>query len=150
MVVAVSSSHVVSATPSSSCSSLAAVWDPSHGRQLCTNCSSVSPSHRCSPSGTGCSSVGHPQSHKSCQQTCSGVGSSLNSSTGPARSLLQLPTGSQSPSGTSTCSGMGCRWISAPSWTSTCCRGTACLTMGAPWAAGEKNLLEHLLPLLLH
>ena len=43
-----------------------------------------------------------PQGHKSCQQTCSSVGSSLQRSTDPARSLLQhgLPTGSQPPLGT--------------------------------------------------
>ena len=28
----------------------------------------------CSPSGTGCSSVGPPQGHKSCQQSCSSAG----------------------------------------------------------------------------
>uniref|UniRef100_A0A8C0F7B9 Uncharacterized protein n=1 Tax=Bubo bubo TaxID=30461 RepID=A0A8C0F7B9_BUBBB len=67
------------------------------------------PSPGCSPSGTGCSSVGPPRGHKSCQQTCSSVGSSLHGATGPARSLLQhgLPTGSQPPSGTSPCSGVG-------------------------------------------
>ncbi|KAK4828209.1 hypothetical protein QYF61_024643 [Mycteria americana] len=59
------------------------------------------PSMGCSPSGTDCSSVGPPQGHKSCQQTCSSVGSSLHGPTGPARSLLQhrLPMGSQPPSG---------------------------------------------------
>jgi len=38
---------------------------------------------------------------KSCQQTCSRMGSPLHGATGPARSLLQhrLPTGSQPPSG---------------------------------------------------
>jgi len=41
------------------------------------------------PSGTGCSSVGPPLRHKPCQQTCSGVGSSLHGSAGPGRSLLQ-------------------------------------------------------------
>jgi len=51
--------------------------------------------------GTGYSSVGPPWGHKSCQQTCSGTGSSLHGSTGPGRSLLQrgFPTGSQPPSG---------------------------------------------------
>jgi len=41
-----------------------------------------------SPSGTDCSSVSPPWGHKSCQQTCSSVGSSLHRSTAPARSLL--------------------------------------------------------------
>jgi len=30
----------------------------------------------CSPSGTGCSSVGPPRGHKPCQETCSGMGCS--------------------------------------------------------------------------
>ena len=98
-------------------------------------CIDYLPSTGCSPSGTDCSSVGPPQGHKSCQQTCSNVGSSLHGATGPARSLLQrgLPTGSQPPLDTSFCSGVGsstgCRWISAPPWTSMGCKGTACLTM---------------------
>ncbi|KAM9599800.1 uncharacterized protein ACIBXB_003644 [Morphnus guianensis] len=60
------------------------------------------PSTACSPSGAHCSSVGPPQGHKSCQKTCSSVGSSLHASAGPARSLLQrgVPTGSQPPLGT--------------------------------------------------
>ncbi|KAK4827417.1 hypothetical protein QYF61_017847 [Mycteria americana] len=72
----------------SSHSSPAPAWVP-HGRQSSTNFSSVRPSHRlqffmncssvgCSPSGTDCSSVGPPQGHKPCQQTCSSVGSSLS------------------------------------------------------------------------
>jgi len=94
------------------------------------------PSKGCSPSGTGCSSVGPPQCYKSCQQTCSGMGSSLQGSTGPARSLLWhgVPsTGSQLPSGIHLLwrgiPSMGYRWISAPPWTSMGCRWTTCLTM---------------------
>jgi len=89
----------------------------------------------CSPSGAGCSGVGPPQGHKSCQQTCSGVGSTLHKVTGPARSLLQreIPMESQPPSGAPACSGEGSfpgyRWISAPQWTSMGFRGTTCLTM---------------------
>jgi len=51
----------------------------------------------CRPSGTGCSSVGPPRGHQPCQQICSSVGSSLQGSAGPARSLLQyrVPKGSQ-------------------------------------------------------
>jgi len=58
-------------------------------------------STRYSPSGAGCSIVGPPQGHKSCQQTCSNLGSCLQGSTGPGRSLFQcgLPTGSLPPSG---------------------------------------------------
>ncbi|KAM9590480.1 uncharacterized protein ACIBXB_005736 [Morphnus guianensis] len=48
-----------------------------------------------------CSSAGFPRGHSPLREpTCSGVGSST-----------------------------GCRWISAPPWTSMDCRGTACLTM---------------------
>ena len=51
-----------------------------------------------------CSSAGFPRGHSLLQApTCSGVGSSP-----------------------------GCRWISAPPWTSLGCRGTACLTMVFP------------------
>jgi len=87
---------------------------------------------RCSPSGTGCSSLAPPQGHKSCQQTCFSVGSSLHRSAGPGRSLLQrgLPTGSQFPSGTHLLRrgvpSTGYRWRSAPPWTSMGCRGTSC------------------------
>jgi len=45
MGFAVSSSYTISAAPSSSCSSPASVWGPSHGRQFFTNFSNVSPSH---------------------------------------------------------------------------------------------------------
>jgi len=79
--------------------------------------------------------VGSPWGHKPCQQTCSGMGSSLHGSAGPGRSLLQhgLPTGSQPPSGIHLLwrgvPSTGCTWSSAPLWTSMDCMGTACLTM---------------------
>jgi len=95
---------------------------------------------------------------------------SLRGFTGPAQSLLQrgLPTGSQSPSGSSVGSSMGCRWISASLWTFMDCCGTACLTRvfsmscrgisalvpGAPppppsltWVCAELFLSHHLLSL---
>jgi len=84
---------------------------------------------------------------------------SLHRSTGPARSLLQLrlSMGSQPPLGTSTWSGVGsstgCRWISAPLWTSMGCRGITCLTMVFITGCMGNSLLwclEHLLLLLLH
>jgi len=99
-----------------------------------------------------CGSLGR---HKPCQQTGSGVGSSLRRSTGPARSLHQrrLPTGSQPPSGIHLlrCGvpSTGYRWVSAPLWTSMNCRETACLTMVFSRVAREDSLLrclEHLLP----
>jgi len=76
-----------------------------------------------------------PRGHKPCQQTCSGVGSSLHRSAGPGRSLLQcgLPTGSQLPSGIPLLQrevpSTGYRWGSAPPWTSMGCRWMTCLTM---------------------
>ena len=60
---------------------------------------------------------------------------SLHGSTGPAMSLLQhgLPMGSQPTSGIHLLQrgvhSTGCRWISAPLWTSMGWRGTACITM---------------------
>jgi len=89
----------------------------------------------CSPSGTGCSTMGPPRGHKPCQQTCSSVGSSLHGSAGPGRILLQrrLPTGSQPPSGIHLLQhgvpSTGCRWRSAPTLTSMDWKGTTCLGM---------------------
>ena len=71
---------------------------------------------------------GSPRGHKPGQQTCSGLGSSLHGAAGPGRSLLQhgLPTGSQPPLGIPLlwCGvpSTGCRWRSAPLWTSMGCR----------------------------
>jgi len=145
MGAAVSSSHVVSAAPSSSHSAPAPAWGPSHGRQPSMNCSSMCP----------------PQGHKSCQQTCSskpaptwaplsmglwvlpGACSSMGSTQGI--SLLRASPCS------SVGSSLGCRWGSAPPWTSLGCRAQPASPGSAPWAAGEKSLLqhlEHLLPLL--
>jgi len=155
MGVAGSSAHVVSATASSSggglltfcpCSSVRSLPQETvlHKLLQCESFLKAAalhelpqwvPSTGCSPSGTGCSSVGPPQGHKPCQQTCSGMGSSLHESAGPGRSLLQrgLPTGSQLPSGIHLLRrgvpSTVCTWISAPPWTSMGCRGTACLTM---------------------
>jgi len=180
MGAVVSSSHVVSAAPSSSgaeiltlcpCSSVRSLsWETVlHKLLQCESFPWAAPLHKlpqhgslptgCSPSGTGCSSMGPPRGHKPCQQTCSGVGSSPHGPTGPGRNLLQhrLPTGSQPPSGI-TCSSVG----SLPRAT-----GGDPLHRGHPWTAGtqpaspwsssraarEGSLLwhlEHLLPLLLH
>jgi len=150
MGVAVNSPHIVSTAPSSSHSSPAPGWGPSHRTQLSRNLSNVGHSYRlrysqttpawvpsmgCSPSGTGCSSVGRPLSHKSCQKTCSSMGSSL--STGP-HVLAGTCSSAGSPRGhsflwASTCSSVESsidyRWISTTLWTSVFCRGTACLTM---------------------
>jgi len=126
------------------------------------------PSTGCSPSGTGCCSVGPPRGHKPCQQTCSSVGFSLHRSAGPGRSLLQrgLPMGSQLPSGIHLLRrgvpSMGCRWISAPPWASMGCRGSACLTVvfsticggilastpGAPSSMSAGLFLSRILTLL--
>ena len=89
----------------------------------------------CSPSGTGCSSMGPPQGHKPCQQTCSSMGSSLHGATGLGRSMFQHghSIGSQLPLGIPLLRrgvpSTGYRWRSALLWTSMGCRGTACLTM---------------------
>ena len=106
----VSSAYVVSACPSSSqgglltlcpCSSVevplmgdsspqtSPTWVLPMGCSSSRTAPAWVPSTECSTSGTGCSSVGPPWGHKPCQQTCSGVVSSLHGSTAPGRSLLQ-------------------------------------------------------------
>jgi len=164
MGAAFSSSHVVSVTPSgsgdsSSHSSPAPVWGPTHGRQSSLNCSNVSPSHGLSsqtaslcifstgcPSGTGCSSMGSPRDQKPCQQTCSGMGSCLQGSTSPGRNLLQrrLPMGSQPSSGIHLLlrgvPSMDYGWVSSPPWTSIAAVGQP----ASPWSssqAAEESLL---------
>jgi len=105
MGVVVSSSHIVSAAPSSSPSSPAPAQGPSHG----VTSPASKPALAWVPLSTGpqvlpgaCSSVGSPWGHSLLRaSTCSSVGSSL-----------------------------GCRWRSAPLWTSIGCRGTIFLTMG--------------------
>ena len=143
MRIVVSSSDVVSDAPSSSHSSPAPAWGPSHGRQSSMNFSNMSPSHRLQFL-VNCSSVGPPQGHKCCHQTCSNVGS-IHGSTGPARSLLQcgLPMGVtclRAP----TCSGVGsptgCGWVSAPPFTSVGA-GHSCLTVGCSTGCGGISAL---------
>ena len=99
MGVTVSSSHIVSAAPSSSGGGLLTLpllqrevplmdISPQNSptEVLPTGCSSSQtapvwvPSTGCSPSGTGCSIVSPPRGHKSCQQRCSGVSSTLHRS----------------------------------------------------------------------
>jgi len=105
MRVAVSSSHVVPAAPSSSeggfltlfpCSSMGSLPQETVLHKML----------QCGPfprmqSLRNCCSVGPLWGHKSCLKTCSSVSSSLHGSTGPGRSLLQhrLFTVSQPPSG---------------------------------------------------
>jgi len=147
MGAAVSSSHVVSAAPSSSAGGLLT---------LCP-CSSVKiPLGGGSSSGTGCSSVGPPRGHKPFQQTCF---SSVHGSAGPGRGLLQcgLVTGSQLPSGIHLLRhgvpSMGYGWISAPLWTSMVCRGTTCLTMVFIMSCNKSlcsDISSTSSPLLLH
>jgi len=109
---------------------------PSHGQQFFINCSSVCPSHEVQSFRNRLLQHGSLQGHKSCQQTCSSMCSSV--SMGPqvlpgACSRVGLPTGSEPPLGISTCSSVGpstaCRWLSAQLWTVVGCRGTACLTL---------------------
>jgi len=84
MGVPASSSHVVSAAPSSSCSSPALAWGPSHGTQCSTNCSSTGPFHGV----------------QSFRNRLLQYGSLMGSQVLPVN-LLQcgLPKGSQPPSG---------------------------------------------------
>lgn len=110
MGVAVSSLHVVPAAPSSSCCSPASLWGPTHRLP----CLAWAPSMGYSPSGKGCYSVGLPLGHRSCQETCSYMGSSPQA-VAPARSLLLcgLSMGCRGTTGFTMVSSMGCRGISA-------------------------------------
>jgi len=142
MGVAVSSSHLVSAAPSSSGGGLLTLCPCSSVRSLPRETVLHELPQRGSfPRAAVLQEQAAPvwvpprQGHKPCQQTCSGMGTSLHGSISPGRSLLQrgLPTESQPPSGIHLLwhgvPSTGCRWRSAPPWTSMGCRGTACLTM---------------------
>jgi len=79
----------------------------------------------CSPSGIDHSSLGPPWGHKPCQQTCSNMGSSLHGSAGGACSSVGPPRVTASighPPAPVWGPPRGCRWISAPLWTSMGCR----------------------------
>jgi len=109
---------------------------PSHGLQLFTNCPSVGPSQGLQSFRNRLLQRGSPMGSQALPANLLRCGLlSLHGSTVPGRSLLQrrLPTGSQLPSGTHLlwCGvpSTGCRWTSAPLWTSMGCRGTTCLTM---------------------
>jgi len=152
MGVGVSSSHVVSAPPSSSEGGVLALCPHSSTRSLSRETvlhkllqlesfpraaalhelpQHVSLPMGCSPSGIGCSSVVTSPVSKPASawaplstglQVLAGACSSAGSSAGS-----QLPSGINLlwcgvPS-------TGYRWISAPLWTSMGCRGTTCLTM---------------------
>jgi len=136
----VSASHTVSAASSSSHSSPAPAWGSTHGRQFCTNFSSMrlsmgSSSSRtaplwvifmgCSASGTGCSGVG-----------LHGVTSPASK---PASAWGPLSTGSQVLVGA--CSSLGSpqghnllqAHPPAPAW-------------GPPWAGAAGGYLLHCVP----
>ena len=106
---------------------------PSHERQSSTNFSNVDPSHGLQLF-MKCSSVGPFHGVQSFRNRLLQCGSPSRSQVLPANLLQRrLSAGSQPPSGTSTCSSigssLGCRWISAPPWTTMACRETTCLTM---------------------
>lgn len=82
----------------------------------------------CRPSETGCSSMSPPWDDKSHEQTCSSVSFSQGHS-------LLWPSSYFSGG-----SSKGCRWISAPTWTSMGSRGTAASPWSSPWAAEESLL----------
>jgi len=168
MGAVVSSSHIGSAAPSSSPSSPALAWGPSHVRESSTNCSSLSPSHRLQ-FFTNCSRVdllqgAVPQEQPAPAWIPHGV-TSPASKPAPARAPLStapqilpgacsstgLPPGpSLHPSGIPLLQhGVlpSCGWGSAPSWASMAA-GTACITTVCTMVAEEPLLwhLEHLLP----
>ena len=150
MGVVVSSSCVVSATPSSSRSSPAPAWDPTHGRQSFTNFSNqllptgcrssqCAPvwvlSMGCSPSGTDCFSIGHPQGSRVLPEDLLQHGSSPRGhmffqEPVPVRALHRVTASfGAHPPAPARCPPRAAGWISAPPWTSMCCRGTTCITM---------------------
>lgn len=102
------------------------------------------PAARCSPSLTACSRVVFLQSHKSWQQTCCSMDSSLHRVTGAAGSLFQkgLSMESLPPSDTLLL------WFEALHGL----QDGSQLHHESPWVVGESSLwhLEHLFPLLLH
>jgi len=138
MGVMVSSSHIVSTTPSSSGGGLLTLFPCSSRRKQETVLHKFL-RHESFPWATAlhklpqCGSLS--RGHKPWQQTCSGVSSSLHSSAGPGISLLQhsLPTGPQLPSGIHflwcVAPFTGYRWRSAPPWMSMDCRRATCLSM---------------------
>jgi len=135
MEVAVSSSRLASAVPSSSGEGLLTLfspgWNPSHGRQSSMNFSNVRPScglqfftkyssvgpfHEVQPFMKRLLQCGSPT-----RSQVLPVGSTLHGSTGPAKSLLQVGF----PQGHS----LLWAYLPAPLWTSIGCRRTAGLTV---------------------
>jgi len=152
----VSSSHLVSAAPSSSGGGLLILFPSSSVRCLSQETvlqellQSESfpraaalhklPQSRSLPQGAVLQEQASPTwvSHgvtSPASKPAPGIGSSLHRVRGPGRSLLLpgLPMGSQLPSGIHLLwrgvSSMGCRCRSAPPWTWMDCRGTTCLTV---------------------
>jgi len=165
MEVAVSSSHVVSAAPSSSHTSSAPVWGPTHVRQSSMNFSKLQ-------FFTSFSSVGHfhwVQSFRNrLLQHLYPAGEDK-----PAEMWALLSMGSQillgACSSTGSPQGHSLLWVHPPAlaWSPPqaaggyllCCEPSwaaggqpASPWSSSPWAAGESLLwhLEHFLPLLLH
>jgi len=155
MGVAVSSSHVVSAAPSSSggrlftlfpCSSVKSLSreavlhkfpnvSPSHGLQLFTNCPRVGPSHGVQSFRNRLLQRGSPTGSQAVL-----VNLLRRGLLSPwVRRTWQEPAPARVPHGVTASSGIhllwhgapytGCRWRSAPPWTSMDCSGTTCLTM---------------------
>jgi len=169
MGVTVSSSHVGSATPSSSGedsspSAPAPVWGPTHGRQFPTNFSSMSPSHGLQ-FFTNCSSVGPFHRVQSFRYRLLQCGTPKGSQA--LRENLISPRGhrswqvsapAQAPHGVTD----SFRHPPAPVWGPTWAAGGNLLHHGPPWAAGAQPAspqsapqaagepllwrLEHLLP----
>jgi len=92
---------------------------PSHGLLLFMNSSDMGHFHEVQSFRRRLLQRGPPSmGHRSCQKTCSSVGS-------PQCHSLLLCTSTCSDMGSS----MGCRWISGSLWTLMGCRGTTCLTV---------------------
>ncbi|KAK4807226.1 hypothetical protein QYF61_024346 [Mycteria americana] len=140
----------------------APVWGPSHGRQsfmtfsnvgpshrlqFFKNCSSMGPFHRVQSFRNGLRQRGSPTGHRSCQKTCSCVGTSPWA-TVPARSLLLHGLSPQAAASFRAHIHLLQRgvlhglqgWISAPLWTSMGCKETTCVSVTMVFTTGCRGI----------
>lgn len=119
---------------------------PYQGLQFFMIWSSTAAFHMIHPSATACSIMGSPWGHKSCQENCPSMSSSLHRDTGSVKTLLQcgVPTGSQPPSCNHLLLHGVLHWLWVDIYSPLDLRG---LRGNSPVAAGESlvQCLEHLL-----
>lgn len=120
-------------------------WHPTHGRHFSTHFANINPSHKMLffMKNTSMDSF---QGVESFRNRLFQRGSSLGSQVLYENLLwCEISMGSPCPSGTHICSSvwqsMGCRWVSAPPWTSMGGKWTACLIMGCSMSCREISAL---------